>query len=100
MQPVTSEDATSVSVLMFPVCACDDSRAHVHTHIHIHMRVCTCVCVYVCMSVAVCKIHMARGLDTHTSVYMYVKTLKGSVQFLQSTVPLFSKNTKENIFSI
>lgn len=71
-----------------------------YTHTYTYTRACAHVCVYVCMSVAVCKIHMARGLDTHTSVYMYVKTLKGSVQFLQSTVPLFSKNTKENIFSI
>lgn len=75
-------------------------HVYTHTHTHTHIRTCACVYMYVCMSVAVCKTHMARGLDTHTSVYMYVKTFKGSVQFLQSTVPLFSKNTKENIFNI
>lgn len=76
---------------------CVLSHTHTHTHKHTHTHTNThahTLCVYVCTSVAVCKAHMATGLDT--KVYICTcKTWKGSVQFLQSAVPIFSKNTKE-----
>lgn len=68
-------------------------RTHTHTHIYTHSAyMCACLQMYVK--------HMVTGLDTQQVYICTCKTLKGSVQFLQSTVPIFSKNTKENIFHI
>lgn len=58
------------------------------------------VCIYVCLSVAVYKTHVELQIKIHTLVYICTYILKGLVQFLQSTVPIFSKNAKENIFNI
>lgn len=56
--------------------------------------------VSVCVSVAVYRTHVELQTQMHTRVYICTYIPKGLVQFLQSTVPIFSKNAKENIFNI
>lgn len=97
MQPVTSEESDQyLAVLTFPrrVLVIMSTHAQVLSHM--------CIYVCVCVSVAVYKMHVELQIKVHTLVYIYVHTniLKGLVQFLQSTVPIFSKNAKENIFNI
>lgn len=72
---------------------CTREGTHTHPCTHTHT---------VCMSVAVCKAHMATGLDTHECIYIYICTCKdGRDQYLFSKVlHLSSAKILKKIFSI
>lgn len=97
MQPVMSEEESDqyLAVLTFPRCV----LVMMYTHAQVPNHVCIYVCVRV--SVAVYKTHVELQIEIHTlCIYVHTDIRKGLVQFLQSTVPIFSKNAKENIFNI
>lgn len=84
------ESEQYLAVLVFPRCV----LVTIYSHAQVPSHVCIYVCV--CISVAVYKMHVELQIRIHTRVYICTyKHTKGLVQFLLSTVPIFSKNAKE-----
>lgn len=95
MQPVTSEEESDQSLAV-------SASARRGLVMFAHAQVPSHVCIYVCVhvSVAVYRTHVElQTTGTHLCICTY-RILKGLAQCLQSTVPIFSENARENIFNI